>query len=149
MCWPMCSCLNMLMRKNWNAPQTLQAGRALKHLNIHKWYSESEASKLFAFHVEKIIITAVLCCYKAVSFLPNPHSRHSINCTWGWGMGCLLWVQALSLHLSHCSAFLHDRPWISPWIKSISNELDITIHMIASKLSSHCDVIANWLWRHQ
>ena len=46
-------------------------------------------------------------------------------------------------------AFLHNRPWISPWIKSISNELDITIHVIASQLSGHCDVISNRLWSHQ
>ena len=45
--------------------------------------------------------------------------------------------------------FLHDRPWISPWIKSISNELDITCHVFASQLSGHCDVITNRLWRHQ
>ena len=45
--------------------------------------------------------------------------------------------------------FLHDQPWISPWIKSISNELDITIHVIAFQLSGHCDVINNRLWRHQ
>ena len=45
--------------------------------------------------------------------------------------------------------FLHDRPWISPWIKLISNESDITCHVFASQLSGHCDVIANWLWRHQ
>ena len=45
--------------------------------------------------------------------------------------------------------FLHDRPWISQRIKSISNELDITIHVIASQLFGHCDVISNRLWRHQ
>ena len=45
--------------------------------------------------------------------------------------------------------FLHDRPGISPWIKSISNELNITIHVIASQLSDYCDVINNRLWRHQ
>ena len=44
--------------------------------------------------------------------------------------------------------FLHDRPWISPWIKSISNELDITIHVVA-QLSGYCDFISNRLWRHQ
>ena len=38
--------------------------------------------------------------------------------------------------------FLHDRPWISPWIKSVANELDITIHVIESQFSSHCDVIS-------
>ena len=45
--------------------------------------------------------------------------------------------------------FLHDRPWISPWIKSISNEWDITCHVFASQWSGHCDVIVNRLWRHQ
>ena len=48
-----------------------------------------------------------------------------------------------------CSMFLHDRPWISPWIKSICNELDITYHVIASQLSGHCDVISTRLWRLQ
>ena len=33
--------------------------------------------------------------------------------------------------------FLDDRPWISPWIKSISNELDLTIHVIVSQLSRY------------
>ena len=47
--------------------------------------------------------------------------------------------------------FLHDRLWISPWMKSIFNELDITLHVIASQLSGlcYCDVINNRLWRHQ
>ena len=44
--------------------------------------------------------------------------------------------------------FLHDRPWISPWIKSISNELYNTLHVIASQLYGHCDVISTRLWRH-
>ena len=34
-------------------------------------------------------------------------------------------------------------------MKSISNELDSTIHVIASQLSRKCDVISNRLWRHQ
>ena len=45
--------------------------------------------------------------------------------------------------------FLHNRPWISPWIKSKSIELDIIIHVTVSELSGHCDVISNRLWRHQ
>ena len=45
--------------------------------------------------------------------------------------------------------FLHERPSISPWIKSIYNELDIIIHVIASQLSCHSDIIGNRLWRHQ
>ena len=48
-----------------------------------------------------------------------------------------------------CWYFLHDRPRISPWMKSISNLLDIIIHVMASKLSGDCDVINNRLWRHQ
>ena len=45
--------------------------------------------------------------------------------------------------------FSHDQQWISLWIKPISNELDITIQVIASQLSGHCDVINKQLWRHQ
>ena len=45
--------------------------------------------------------------------------------------------------------FLHDRPWMLPWIKSISEELDITIHVIASQMSGHCDVMSNRLWLNQ
>ena len=44
--------------------------------------------------------------------------------------------------------FLHDPPWISPWIKSISNELDITFHVIdqnclviVTSSAIDCDVI--------
>ena len=51
--------------------------------------------------------------------------------------------------LDQYNDFLHDQPWILPWIKSISNELDITIHVIAPQLSGHSDVISNGLWRHQ
>ena len=39
--------------------------------------------------------------------------------------------------------FLHDRPWISPWIKWIFKELDITYDVTASKLTRYCDVISN------
>ena len=53
-----------------------------------------------------------------------------------WNRKWLLWV--------FCNGcFLHDRPWISLWIKSIYSELDIAIHVIASQLSGHCDVISN------
>ena len=34
-----------------------------------------------------------------------------------------------------------------PWIKSISNELDIICHVFASQLSGYCDDTANGLWR--
>ena len=45
--------------------------------------------------------------------------------------------------------FIHHRPWIWPWIKSISNELDIITHAIASQLSGDGDVISNRLWCNQ
>ena len=62
----------------------------------------------------------------------------------------LVWDNQWFLHKNAGNMyFLHDRPWISPWIKSISNELDIIIHVIASQLSGHCDVISSRLWRHQ
>ena len=34
--------------------------------------------------------------------------------------------------------FLQDRPWISPWTRSISDELDISFHVLASQLAGHC-----------
>ena len=46
-------------------------------------------------------------------------------------------------------ALLHERPWISPWIKSMSDKLDITIRVIASQLSGHSDVISNRFGRDQ
>ena len=58
--------------------------------------------------------------------------------------GYMIWIN----YYTRIHNFLHDRPWISPWIKSISNELDITCHVFASQSSGHCDVIANRLWRH-
>ena len=55
----------------------------------------------------------------------------------------ILWYSTINSNL------VHDLPWISPWKKSISNELNITIHVIASQLSHNCHVISNRLWRHQ
>ena len=55
---------------------------------------------------------------------------------------------AINVYIDSASKdyFLHERPWISLWM---SNELDITVHVIASQLSHDCDVIRNRLWRHQ
>ena len=43
--------------------------------------------------------------------------------------------QSINKHKCFICYFLHDQPWISSWIKSISNELDIIIHLIASQWS--------------
>ena len=80
-----------------------------------------------------------------ISFLGFFHRRHFEN-----GLGEDMCHQIyIADTLSYYEDFLHDWPWISPWIKSISNELDITCHVFASQLSGHCDIIANRLWRHR
>ena len=56
--------------------------------------------------------------------------------------------QAKNIYVSNSQLFYNDRPWILPWIKAISNKLDIIIHVIALQLFDHCDVIHNRLWRH-
>ena len=66
----------------------------------------------------------------------------SVNCS-----NICCFKLSFTFHLKNY--LLHDWPWISPWIKTISNDSDITIHVIASQLSGHCDVISNQLWRHQ
>ena len=59
-------------------------------------------------------------------------------------------VKAVSRQYYHYNRIsLHGRSWISPWIKSMSSELDITIHVIMSQLSDHCGVISNRFWSHQ
>ena len=40
------------------------------------------------------------------------------------------------------TVLLRDRPWIPPWKKSIFNEWDIIIPVIASQLSGYCDVMS-------
>ena len=57
-----------------------------------------------------------------------------------FGCDCLTWYNI------YC---ILTRPWLSPWMKSISSEFDIIIHVIASHLSGHCDVISNRMWRHR
>ena len=69
----------------------------------------------------------------------------TINGTYIYPRKCTL----CSLLVKYIYWFMHDRPWISLWIKSISNQLNITIQMIASQLFGYCDVISNPLWHHQ
>ena len=74
---------------------------------------------------------------------------------YAWQVGPF-WQDTLDIHTNWNTvpvhgypSFLHDQRWISPWIKPISNELDITCHVFGSQLAGHCDVITNRLWRHQ
>ena len=58
----------------------------------------------------KAATTIVMQChYNAVDFLQNLHNKHSIAHHWGWGMGCLLWVQTLiyvtSESLQYCMQY--------------------------------------------
>ena len=73
-------------------------------------YSSSVASNVFVRVRYNISNKICMCCV--------------LLCCIVFCWGCILVVRLC--------VFLHDRPWISPWIKSISNELDITIHMIWS-----------------
>ena len=78
------------------------------------------------------------------------HQQGVVTFTW-WQFRsiCLRYIHvSLGFRMTN-SIFLHARTRKSSWIKSISNELDITIHVIALQLSGHCDVINNRLWRHQ
>ena len=64
-------------------------------------------------------------------------NRLSIN---SWFLSCLVFHCLLVLEEWH---ILHDRPWITPWIKSISNELDFIFHVRTSQRHVNCDVITN------
>ena len=64
-------------------------------------------------------------------------NRLSIN---SWFLSCLVFHCLLVLEEWH---ILHDRPWITPWIKSISNELDVIFHVRTSQRHVNCDVITN------
>ena len=75
-------------------------------------------------------------------YLVRLHSADDVTIVWA----TLLMTSQLTWQLwrvlvEEICIFLHDRSLISPWTKSISNELDITVHVIAPQLSDHCDVI--------
>ena len=68
----------------------------------------------------------------------------------GWLNPCWSWERVEQIHHQcHYLIFLHDRPWLSLWIKSICTELDAITHVIASQLSGYNDVTSNRLWRYQ
>ena len=51
--------------------------------------------------------STVQCCYNTVNFLQIPHNRHPIAQPWGWGMGCLLWIQILIYVLPQWLEYCH------------------------------------------
>ena len=65
-----------------------------------------------------------------------------------FSQGFTINIPQLAYKDKKCDLF-HDWMWILPWMKLISNELDVTLHMLVSQLSGHCDIIINRLWCHQ
>ena len=62
----------------------------------------------------------------------------------------VMWREIASLDYNNDLTVVLTRPAVNITVnKSIYNELEITIHVIASKLSRYCDAIINRLWRHQ
>ena len=41
--------------------------------------------------------STVCSCHNMVSIIQNIHNRHPIACLWGQAMGCLLWVQCMTM----------------------------------------------------
>ena len=69
----------------------------------------------------------------------NRNFAYLIRAPWAF------WILFFILYKKHVYSEYIVWNWYgkSPWIKSISNDLDITIHVIASQLFGHCDVISN------
>ena len=69
-------------------------------------------------------------------------SLNKFSPKYSYALGCFLWVynqikvlhSPLLCYVYECYFSLHNQSWISPWIKLISNELDITAHIHASQL---------------
>ena len=110
---------------------------AYTHLQLHSWYCKKSV-----FFLAQIFSLSVIIFKHSYGHRVSWIHIFIFRCTEGVGI-------CHGFGINWKNAFLHDRPWISPWIKSISDGLDITVHVIASQLSGHCDVISNWLWRHQ
>ena len=83
-----------------------------------------------------------------ISILHSMVSSHMIKFV-QYHIFIYLWFLSNDQEFVYHPTFLNDRLWISTWMISMSNELDIIIHVIASQLSRYCDVISNRLWRHQ
>ena len=67
-------------------------------------------------------ILYIVVPYNAVSYLLNTLDTHPIIHSWGWGMGCLLWVQSLIKIL----------PWSLQWCKYYR----LALHHVTTAL--HC-----------
>ena len=74
-------------------------------ISFHKIYIEISLDgnffiSCFSYCVYVSCDYTCLVSYNAVplqhsQFLQDPYKRHPIARPWGWGMGCLLWVQSL------------------------------------------------------
>ena len=118
-------------------------GYEIKHLTIYgKLMCNEEKRWTFLFGVSLIKSWhVVLKIFKSYTYLCKTYNVALAVLT------RMAYLQGINVFLNYENnfQFLHDRSWISPWIKSISNELDITCHLFVSQLSGHCDVIANLL----
>ena len=113
--------------------------KTLRYLPVI-WYEHGH--KLSNTCPEKHFMVSFVCTEWICNSIPHL-TGHMITYTcWDWSPSMLL------KGIPGIPVFLH-RPCISLRIKSISNELYITFHVIASQLSGHCDVTSNVLWRHQ
>ena len=76
----------------------------------------------------------------------NGFTQRRYNSRW---LAMELRIFALSRQYYVCAHNIITPPAVNiTYIKSISNELDITFHVLVSQLSGNCDVINNRLW-HQ
>ena len=108
------------------------------HLFFSIWYSPRSPS----FRLTKDTIPAATCVCRAKR-----------RCWFEWILRHIPWdlsVEGDSWITNINALFLHERPWIPLWIKSIFNKLNIIFHLLPSQLPCHimrcannCDVTTN------
>ena len=95
-----------------------------------QWVNDKYGGFALVQHWNKKVVT-----WTTWSNQPVPQSGH-IGCLieltlFSWGTEYYVLTTGRSILWLD---FLHDQPWVSPWIKLISNELSIIIHVIMSQL---------------
>ena len=103
--WPfvgMCSKLGIKIVKS--RPRHPQSQGKLSTIVIEKKIFNHQSSRSFALVSKKAPVDFLLCAcgrqpytvrcrYNAVNFRTNIQIRRPIALSWGWGMGCVFWVQ--------------------------------------------------------